>query len=635
MDSLCLKIIELLKENAYMTSGEIGEAFSVSDRTIRNRITEINETMIRSGAVINSARGKGYHLEVIDDELFSQWLQSLYQENAAVPSSSAERVSYIMEYLLSTHEYTYIDDLCDLLYVTRNTLSADLKKAEQELTKFSLAIERRPNYGIRIKGKEADKRFCIISRIRNRDRYFMDMVKKGTEADELRRKMPPICHEYRYRLDADNYVNLRYAICAACKRASAGFSLSYEKKERENLEKNLHPKFLSMTERILNDLGEQFSVLNTEDEKLYISTQLAGRGNFDSIPDTEAAANTEEIVQIMLEAVKKGLRIDFMQDRELIRTLRHHMTAFDIRVRYRIPLENPSLDVLKKEYSLAYAIAYYACGALNRYYESTISEEEIGYIAIIFQMALEDRNRAAGKKNVVIVYAAGRSASRFFIRRFKEIFRDYLDQVYHCSAREIERFDFAGKKIDYCFTTLNHQFSLPVPCCQISMFPTEEEIRNYRSLFASASVNDLLKYYRQDLFIPHLSAADSTEALQQMTEKIRKYCDIPDDFLVFAAERKAAGLPDSTGPVAVLSGETLSPDDNIVCIALLDQPVIWKSREVQIILLVSLSDSDSSDTGLFVDVTGNLIGDREAVRDLLANRTFENLMRLLTAHRGN
>ncbi len=631
MDSLCLKIIELLKENAYMTSGEIGEAFSVSDRTVRNRITEINETMIRSGAVINSARGKGYHLEVIDDELFSQWLQSLYQENAAVPSSSAERVSYIMEYLLSTHEYTYIDDLCDLLYVTRNTLSADLKKAEQELLKFDLTIERRPNYGIRIKGKEADKRFCIIGRITNRDRYFMDMVRKGSEADELRRKLPPICHEYRYRLDADNYVNLRYAICAACKRASAGFSLSYEKKERESLEKNLHPKFLSMTERILNDLGGQFSALNTEDEKLYISTQLAGRGNFDSIPDDEAAANTEEIVQIMLEAVKKGLRMDFSEDNDLIKALRHHMAAFDIRMRYRIPLENPSLDTLKKEYSLAYAIAYYACGALNRYYEASISEEEIAYIAIIFQMALEDRNRNA-KKNVVIVYAAGRSASRFFIRRFSEIFRDSLDHVYHCSAKEIENFDFAGKKIDYCFTTLNYQFSLPVPCCHISMFPTEEEIRNYRSLFASASVNDLLKYYRQDLLIPHLSAADSTDALRQMTEKIRKYCDIPDDFLVSAAERKADGLPDSTGPVAVLTADAGSPE-NIVCIALLDQPVTWKSREVQVFIMVSLSDTEGHDSELFVDTMGNLIADREAVRDLLQNRTFENLMRLLTMHR--
>ena len=52
-----------------MTSGEIGEAFSVSDRTVRNRIGEINELMILSGAVINSARGKGFHLEIIDEDL--------------------------------------------------------------------------------------------------------------------------------------------------------------------------------------------------------------------------------------------------------------------------------------------------------------------------------------------------------------------------------------------------------------------------------------------------------------------------------------------------------------------------------------------------------------------------------------
>ncbi len=76
MDSLCLEIIEVLRKNRYMTSAELGKTLSVSDRTVRNRIGEINETIIRSGAVINSARGIGYHLEIIDGELFSYWLQN-------------------------------------------------------------------------------------------------------------------------------------------------------------------------------------------------------------------------------------------------------------------------------------------------------------------------------------------------------------------------------------------------------------------------------------------------------------------------------------------------------------------------------------------------------------------------------
>ena len=41
-------------------------------------------------------------------------------------------------------------------------MTADLKKVEQIFNKYNLSIKRRPNYGIRIAGKEADKRQCII-----------------------------------------------------------------------------------------------------------------------------------------------------------------------------------------------------------------------------------------------------------------------------------------------------------------------------------------------------------------------------------------------------------------------------------------------------------------------------------------
>ena len=99
------EIIELLKDNAYMTSGEIGEAFSVSDRTVRNRIGEINELMILSGAVINSARGKGFHLEIIDEDL------KLLKENTCdyLPWGCIDLISCSTGQISKRYGFIYVD----------------------------------------------------------------------------------------------------------------------------------------------------------------------------------------------------------------------------------------------------------------------------------------------------------------------------------------------------------------------------------------------------------------------------------------------------------------------------------------------------------------------------------------------
>lgn len=141
MDSLCLKIIELLRQNQY-TAEEIGKHLSVSERTIRNRVKEINKEIISHGGSIHSTRGMGYRLEIFNEEMLSEWMKNCISKNT--PNTSEERVNYIIDFLLNQNDYVYMDEICDLLYVARNTLSLDLKKVEQKIRKYNLLIERRP-----------------------------------------------------------------------------------------------------------------------------------------------------------------------------------------------------------------------------------------------------------------------------------------------------------------------------------------------------------------------------------------------------------------------------------------------------------------------------------------------------------
>ncbi|MCR4950905.1 MAG: PTS sugar transporter subunit IIA [Solobacterium sp.] len=629
MDSLSLQIIELLRKNAYLTSDETGKNLGVSERTVRSRIKEINSELIRNGAVINSERGRGNHLEVIDPDSFSRFVEEMYEENTGMPDTAEQRVSFLIGHLLDQKEYIYIDDLCELLYVARNTMSSDLKKAEQVLGKYDLIIQRRPNYGIRVHGKETDKRFCIIDHITHHDRFFLSQLKNDPSLKEIGDAMSQAFYQYGYKTSVENYQILRYLVCVSKERTAAGFTVSFDQKERDALKKLIPEGIHTVTENIVSTLGEEFTVLNTEEEKLYVSSQIAGRGSVKEMTEQMPHSDMDNIINNMLAEIRDGLRLDFTEDEEVMEALRNHMSAFDIRMRLHIPIENPALALIKKKYSLAYAAAYYVSGSLAERYHAAVSEDEIGYFAIIFAMALEKKKRPVQKKNVLIICPAGSTLTRFFLRNYRETFREYVENIYHCSVKELAQFDFAGHNIDCCFTTVDMKLDLPVPYYQISLFPSESEIRRYSEMFRETDRLELMDFYDPDLFIPHMHAESREDAIHQMVERIRTKYRLPDNFEELILQREKFGLTSFGNLTAMPHPGQACTEESLISLAILDQPVSWGQQEVQLILLVSMAADEERDVRTLIELTTDLISDENAVRTLIENRTYDQLIRLL------
>jgi len=64
-------------------------------------------------------------------------------------------------------------------------------------------------------------------------------------------------------------------------------------------------------------------------------------------------------------------------------------------------------------------LAVSACEVLARQFAGPVPEDEIGYIAMHFSLALE-RRRVIDKKNVVIVCSTGGGSARLLVWKFEE-----------------------------------------------------------------------------------------------------------------------------------------------------------------------------------------------------------------------
>ncbi|MVZ80319.1 PRD domain-containing protein, partial [Escherichia coli] len=146
-------------------------------------------------------------------------------------------------------------------------------------------------------------------------------------------------------------------------------------------------------------------------------------------------------------------------------------------------------------YAFSYTMAATACIVLTEYYHTSVPEDEIGYFAILFELALEKKGRKVDKKNIVVVCASGKGTTQLFMYKYKQAFGKYINNIYQCTAWEMECFDFEGKDIDYVFTTIPVNLKVPVPVFEINLFLESKDIAAYSEILEAGSNAFLHEYY--------------------------------------------------------------------------------------------------------------------------------------------
>ena len=118
--------------------------------------------MEENGAKIESQRGTGYELEIIQAKKFEEFCVSLFQKQTEkIPTSYEERIAYILQRILTTDGYVKLSQLAEEIYVSKSTVNLIMKDVTDICGRYQLQIEKRPYYGIRIVGEEFHIRSCL------------------------------------------------------------------------------------------------------------------------------------------------------------------------------------------------------------------------------------------------------------------------------------------------------------------------------------------------------------------------------------------------------------------------------------------------------------------------------------------
>lgn len=633
------QIIAYVTSHPGISSSELSELLGVSDRTVRKSINALNASLGECAAIRfkrDGEAGSGYYLIVDDKSAYQNWMiRNARARSDALPESQEERVRFILDDLLVRTDWVTREQLSAILFVSPASITAALKDVERILGQFDLELERRPRYGMRVSGSEMNRRLCwanvVVAFSGDSPVGDSSSALSLLQQDNLHailvavdRCVSGVLSETGFSVSSFSYKNLLVHIGISIIRIQ---NSCYIPMTAEQLKMQEGTAEYGVAQKIASAITECMSICLPKEEVAYIAIHLAGKqviaadeGRGESIP-SEIWDSVSEI----LDSVWNAFRYDLRGDLTLRAHLAQHIVPLAVRMKYHFNAQNPMTEEIKERYPLAYSMALEASGVLVRHFGGSLSEDEIGYLALSFALSLEQQKNGPSKKSILIVCASGKGSARLLEYRFRREFENYLDRIETCDARCFDQMDLDG--IDYVFTTAPLEREVQVPVFEVSLFLDEHDLLKVRHVFQRDEAN-LLHYLDYDLFLPHLACTEKDAVLSTMCDAVLSARSVDPRFPALVREREQAAPTAFGGLVALPHPIVPASDESFVCVALLDCPVVWSGHEVRAVFMLSIAREPDADLDVFYDFFSDLMFDSEAISRLLEDQRFETLQSL-------
>ncbi|QWU13137.1 lichenan operon transcriptional antiterminator [Paenibacillus sophorae] len=626
---------ELMVADTVVTSEYLANVIGVTSRTIRNDMKDLEDMLSQHVAVIHSVRGIGYKMQILDDSLFCKLLQEMIRNDSSqhgmIPNTPEERIRYLIKRLLLTEEFVKLEDLADELYISKSTIQNDLKDVKKALQEYGIELDKRPNYGLRIKGEEVKLRFCMSEYIFNR---------KETEANLLNAGIPILSNEEMtiirtiildqdvledFSLSDFEVNNLVVHLAIAVKRLQSNHIVTLHPEQIKDI---IHQKEFETAIKIANCLKRNMNISVPPSEISYIAILLLGKK---TIPHTysEMEAQTSQGLGIhqlateIMETIESKLKLGIKQDKDLFAGLCLHLKPAINRHRYGMNLRNPMLEEIKANCPIAFEAGILAAMVLNEKLGIGIDKNEAGYFALHIAAAMERKNVSTSPKRCMIVCASGMGSARFLFYKMKSVFGSKLDILGTTDYYKLKQIPLHS--LDFIVSTIPIRDSLPIPHIEVNAILGSNDIQKIEKMI-SANKDPIFEYLREELLFLQQNLETKEEVLEFLGDKLRGLGLINETFIDSVIEREAVSSTCFGNLVAIPHPIIPQTDSTFWAICTLQKPIDWDNKRVQFVCLLSIQKNSTAELQQMYAMLINLVDETDLVQKLLKCKTYQEFI---------
>lgn len=625
------KIISFLdKEGTWVKGKDIALVMHVSTRTIRSDMDAIN-TQYENGW-IESSYQQGYRL-------CKKQKTAPQKKNDEIPQNPKERCEFILKKLLSVKEIN-ITEVCEAVYASTYTVEADLKMIRLNMLEGTgLELNYKKGW-ISLTGEENAKRHLF-------KRLLMEEVEENFfNIDCIARLYPEFdlfkckdlliesMDQFHYEIRETEMPMLLMHIGIALKRMLQFNTIEDEMFSSEVLETVEY----QVADTLYEKISHLYPIQVNEEEKKQLALQLLGRnaksytGN--SLVIEGASYDLNELTRQMLVSIYDNFSIDMLEDEDLIGGLSLHLKGLYNRIQHHSSIRNVYLDEIRWKFPLIYDMAVCAAEKLNALTNLSVSQDEIGFLALHFGVSYNKTN-PFGRYRALVIFPNDQALGKLVIQKIRSQFEERMTIIDVLSSFEEKKVKALAP--DLILTTIAMTHHLDIPTVDISIFYTSQ---NEGAIFSTLNQLDkergrkqfalqIKKLIQPEYFYESFKAESPSMVIEKICQPLIQDGYIPEEYPEATKRREMFASTSFEAGFALPHAFECDAKKSIISVAFLEKPIQWGDYSVDFVILLGIRQQDNELLRVFFDWWIQVISDSVRFSQLKRKKNYHAFMKAL------
>ncbi|MDF7786435.1 transcription antiterminator [Pantoea stewartii] len=484
----------LLQAGTPLALAQLAQQLTVSEKSIYRDLQSLEPWLHGWQAQLVKLPGRCVALETYDHEQRLRLQQHVASDDnwSAGLSNNARRVKILSQLLRDAPRETSISKLSERYFISHASIVNDLKVIEEWLQPLALELVRSQS-GTHVAGSEQALRQAMVLLINDVMQHntgsnmalprldpgsYQALIHYFGEEDVafVQRLLQKMEQQLGYPLSDAYYLNLSTHILIMIHRMAQGKALSLplalSASEMDN-------RILKIARQMVVQIEQRLGQSAPADEVGFIYQYIISSGivveergshmlSHSPFSNTASRNITLELIHCFSAFIQKDLSTDSL----LFEGLLFHIKPLLNRLKYHITIRNPLLDDIKAELQDIFTLTQRAMQVTaERFHYGPIADDEIGYLCVHFQAALE---RQIAHKRILLVCSSGVGTSHLLKSRILRAFPDWII-VGVISASTLD--DFCQQEpVDLVISTIHLDIST-LPTVYVTAFFNDDDIR--------------------------------------------------------------------------------------------------------------------------------------------------------------
>lgn len=333
-------------------------------------------------------------------------------------------------------------------------------------------------------------------------------------------------------------------------------------------------------------LNESLGIGFTEKKRYYVCYLLLSLRKQRVQDNKDIVLEMSSLIHQILTKIKECLEIDFFEDKVLFEGLSLHIYATVLRKSMVKPFDEfYSLNDIKNQYALGFEMSTITADVIKDKFKYLVSENEMIYLTLHFQAAVERMNTKVRKVKTIIVCHYGVAAASFISIKIERMIPE-IEVIGGYSVQE-----FLKLKEVSCDLILTTEI-LPnsnIPIIYVTPDLKETQLKNISDFSEKKKINNILSEKILEADVLNIKSAKSVEeVIYKMINPLVVSNYVTIEYYMSVIEREKISSTNIRN-IAIPHGNPDFVKQTKLVISRLNKPIRWKDSYVKYIFLFAFS----------------------------------------------